>query len=337
MPLWRPAVHGLSQVGDERMSDEGDFFRSLLGMARKLRYIPDPPTLVFITCRTVQGRFLFRPGPAFNDLVLGVLGRCQRNHDLTLCAVTALSSHFHILAVVEDAQQISGFMRDVKSKVAREVNRLTGWQGPVFGRRYDMATVTEEEGAQIERLSYILANGVKENLVERVRDWPGVQSARALLDGELMTGHWFERTREYAARNRRQSIERLQFASEETVRLSPIPCWAHLPPEAYRARVAALVESIEAAAALQRSQSNQSVLGVAAILAMDPLHRPAKLAKSSAPLLHAFSKAARKAFYEAYSWFVSLFRTAAEKLKAGDRNAPFPAGSFPPGLPFVAG
>ena len=97
------------------------------------------------------------------------------------------------------------------------------------------------------------------------------------------------------------------------------------------------MESIEAAAALQRSQSNQSVLGVAAILAMDPLHRPAKLVKSPAPLLHAFSKAARKAFYEGYAWFVSAFRKAAEALKAGDLNAPFPAGSFPPALPFVAG
>ena len=91
--------------------------------------------------------------------------------------------------------------------------------------------------------------------MERVRGWPGVQSGRALLDGEPMIGHWFERAREYAARNRRQSIERLRFASEETVILSPIPCWAHLPPEVYLARVAALVESIEAAAALQRSQS----------------------------------------------------------------------------------
>ena len=306
-------------------------------MGRKLRYIPDPPTLVFITCRTVQGRFLFRPGPELNDLVLGILGRCQRNHHLTLCAVTTLSSHVHILAVVEDAQQISGFMRDVKSKLAREVNRLTGWQGHVFERRYDMAIVTEEEGAQIERLSYILANGVKENLVERVKDWPGVQSGRALLDGEPLTGHWFERTREYAARNRRHSVETPQFSSEETVVLSPIPCWAHLTPDQYRARVAALVETIEAAAALQRSQSNRSVLGVAAILAMDPQHRPAELAKSPAPLLHAFSKAARKAFYQAYSRFVAAFRAAAEKLRAGDRNAPFPAGSFPPGLPFVAG
>jgi len=306
-------------------------------MGRKLRFIPDPPTLVFITCRTVQGRFLFRPGPELNDLVLGILGRCQRNHDLTLCAVTTLSSHFHILAVAEDAQQIAGFMRDVKSKLAREVNRLTGWQGHVFERRYDMAVVTEEEAAQIERLAYILANGVKENLVERVRDWPGVQSARALLDGEPMTGHWFERTREYAARNRRQSVEPLRFDTEESVMLSPIPCWAHLSSDQYRARVAALVETIEATAALQRSHVHRSVLGVEAILKMDPQHRPAELAKSPAPLLHAFSKAARKAFYEAYSWFVAAFRVAAAMLKAGDRNAPFPAGSFPPGLPFVAG
>ncbi|MGH7488564.1 MAG: transposase, partial [bacterium] len=199
-------------------------------MSRRLRYLPAPQTLVFITCRTVQGRFLFRPGPALNDLVLGVLGRCQRNYDLTLCAVTALSSHFHLLAVVDDARQIAGFMRDVKSKLAREVNRLTGWRGHVFERRYDMAVVTEEEAAQVGRLAYILANGVKEDLVERAREWPGVQSARALLDGEVLTGHWFDRTREYAERNQGLPFERLRFAAVETVVLSPIPCWAHLSP-----------------------------------------------------------------------------------------------------------
>ena len=239
--------------------------------------------------------------------------------------------------MAENAHQISGFMRDFKSKLAREINRLTDWQGPVFARRYDMAVVTEEEGAQIERLAYILSNGVKEDLVEHVRDWPGVQSARALLDGEPLTGHWFERTREYAARNRRLPFERLRFASEETIVLSPIPCWAHLSPDRYLARVAALVKSIEEDASVRRRQSNRPVIGVEAILAKDPLHRPAQLATSPAPLLHAFSKAARRAFYEAYSWFVSLFRTAAERLKGGDRNAPFPAGSFPPGLPFVPG
>ena len=34
-------------------------------MARKQRYLPPSPspTLVFVTCRTLQGRYLFRPGP----------------------------------------------------------------------------------------------------------------------------------------------------------------------------------------------------------------------------------------------------------------------------------
>ena len=33
--------------------------------------------------------------------------------------------------------------------------------------------------------------------------------------------------------------------------------------------------------------------------------------------------------------YPAAFRTAAAKLKAGDRAAPFLIGSFPPGLPFV--
>jgi len=49
------------------------------------------------------------------------------------------------------------------------------------------------------------------------------------------------------------------------------------------------------------------------------------------------SAAARREIWTGYSWFVAAFRTAAEKLRAGDRGAPFPVGSFPPGLPFVSG
>jgi hypothetical protein len=160
--------------------------------------------------------------------------------------------------------------------------------------------------------------------VEEVREWPGVHSAAALIDGTPLEGHWFDRTR-------------LQFATEESVSLSPIPCWAHLPSEVYRERIASLVKDIETEAALVRSLNGLPVLGVESILAMDPQHRPAHLDCSPAPLVHAATKAARKAFYDAYAWFVSAFRQAAKKLRQGDRSAPFPAGSFPPALPFVSG
>lgn|GEM_PF-4728406 len=65
------------------------------------------------------------------------------------------------------------------------------------------------------------------------------------------------------------------------------------------------------------------MLGVKAILAYDPQHRPSILARSPAPRVHA-TKAARKAFYEIYTAFVATFHEASERLLHGDRNAPFP-------------
>jgi REP element-mobilizing transposase RayT len=306
-------------------------------MARKLRYVPQPRTLVSVTNRTVQGRYLLRPGPTFNDLFLGILGRTQGRHEMAIAAVSVLSNHMHLLLIVDDAQEVAGFMRDLQSKLAREVNRLTGWRGPVFERRYEMTVVTDEEPAQVERLKYVLANGVKENLVERVNQWPGVHSAEALVRGVPLEGHWFDRTREYAARNQGEEFSRETFAFAESVTFSPIPCWAHLPAARYRERIKTLVGEVEAEATRDRRRSGAQVLGVQAILAQDPQTRPASVARSPAPLVHAATKAARKVFYEIYAEFVSAFRIAAEALRRGRRDAPFPIGSFPPALPFVAG
>ena len=308
-----------------------------MGMARKLRFVPHTRTLISVTCRAVQGRFLFRPGPALNDLVAGVLGRAQHRYETMISAVFVMSTHVHLLLVVDDAQEPAAFMRYFKSKLAREVNRLTGWRGPVFDRRYEMIVVTDEDAAQIERLRYILGQAVQANLVERVCQWPGVHSAGALIDGAPLTGHWFDRTQEFFARMRREDVGRMKYAAVETVTFSPIPCWAHLSPELYRARIASLVEAIETDAARERERTGAVVVGVKAILSRDPLYRPSSLARSPAPRVHAATRAARKAFYEIYTAFVSTFREASERLRRGDRNAPFPTGSFPPALPFVAG
>ena len=113
------------------------------------------------------------------------------------------------------------------------------------------------------------------------------------------------------------------------------PSWAHLSPEAYRERVAALVEEIEREAAAALARSGRQPLGVAGILRQNPQTRPNWTKKSPAPAFHAATKAVRKSLWEMYAAFVGAFREAAEKWRAGDRTAKFPVGSFPPGLPFV--
>lgn len=110
----------------------------------------------------------------------------------------------------------------------------------------------------------------------------------------------------------------------------PYPVGLTWHPKIYRARIAKMVESLEAEAARNRERTGASVVGVKAILACDPLHRPSYLARSPASRVHAATKAARKAFHEIYAAFVGAFREASERLRRGDRNASFPTGSFPP-------
>lgn len=304
-------------------------------MGRRIRCVPGAGTLVAVTCRAMQGRFLFRPSAELNDLVLGVLGRAQRLHAVVVCGVTVLSNHLHLLVIVDDAKQLADFMEYLCSNLAREINRLTGWNGPVFQGRYSMIVVTEEEEAQVERFQYLLAQGCKENLVARLRDWPGVHCIGALVDGIGLAGHWIDRTREYSARRRGRAVTGQPFATEETLTLAPLPCWRHMTPEAYRDRVAELVEAIERDAAIERKRAGVHPLGRSAILMQHPHYRPTAVARSPAPLVHAASQAARRAFRESYGAFVDAFRYAAETLRRGDQSACFPPGSFPPGLPFV--
>jgi REP element-mobilizing transposase RayT len=305
-------------------------------MGRKLRWSPEGGALFEITDRTIHGRPLFRPSRELNEIALGVLGRAQRRYKVSLCSFVLLSGHYHMLVRVKDVRQLGKFMQYFNGNFAREVARLTGWKDRIFSRRYQAIQVSDEEAAQVERLRYHLAHGVKEDLVERVDQWPGVHCARALIEGEPLKGVWFDRTKEYAARQRGETFGKYEYATEETVVFDPLPCWSHLPAEEQRRRVAALVQEIEEEARIRREEAGIKPLGVAAILAQDPTHRPRKLKKSPAPFVHAATKAVRLALWEAYATFVAAYRDAAEKLRTGGPDPPqFPAGCFPPALPFV--
>ncbi len=303
---------------------------------RKLRFVPET-TMVEVTDRTIHGRFLLLPTPLLKKIVLGALGRAQRLHGVRIFGFACLTNHLHLLLEVDDAQTLSLFMGCFLSKLAREVGRLYGWKETVFPHRYHAIPVTGEEPAQIERLKYLLSNGVKEDLVERVADWPGAHCVTSLLTGEPLEGIWHERDQETRARNRGQEISPGQFEIPETVTFDPLPCWQHLSPEEQRQRVTRLVEEVEAEAAAERKRTGKPVLGVEAILAQDPYDHPERPKKEPAPFVHAATKAARLAFREAYALFVAAYREAAEKLRKGDRGAVFPIGSFPPALPFVGG
>src|SRR5688500_18969567 len=107
-------------------------------MGRGLRFVPEGGALVEVTVRTSQSRLLLRPGPAVNEIILGVLGRAQRLYPVRCCSVVFMSNHWHALLEVGDALQLARFMQHVDGNLSSEIGRkeVHDWPNTMWSRRY---------------------------------------------------------------------------------------------------------------------------------------------------------------------------------------------------------
>lgn len=307
-------------------------------MGRVPRYIPPGGALVEVTYRTFQGRFLLRPSSALNDIVLGVLARAlSRYPKVGLVGIVVLSNHLHLLLSVESQADLSKVMAVFGNKSAREINKLYGRSGSIWGHRYRSICVTRETSAQIARLDYLLSQAVKEGLVAKVEEWPGIHFGKTLLQGRsLLAGKWIDRTKKCRKEARGKPVDPKEYTTTLTAELVQLPCWAHLRWDEYLKRIRERVETIEAEAALDRESRGVEILGVEAVCQREPEAQPRQeTERTPAPRVHAASKKERAEWKEAFSIFLEAYRAASELLRGGDRSAMFPEGCFPPGLPFV--
>lgn len=282
---------------------------------------------------------MLQPSREFNQIARGILARAARRYAVKVMAAVYLSNHYHLLLWAQDAEQLSRFMHYHNGNLAREAGRLHGWDDKFWSGRYKAIWISGEEEAQVARLKYLLSHGAKEGLVARPQDWPGVHSVEALLTGEPLEGRWINRTRQSAARRRRKPTQSSTYTVPESLHLTKLPCWAHLSDRAYRHRIAALLAAIDQEATAMRRRKNIRLPNRRAcrrkILRQHPHTVPERLEKRPLPLVHAFRRAVRDAFRQAYGGFVTAYRRAAERLRAGEWGVEFPVGCFPPRRPFV--
>ena len=313
-------------------------------MSRGLRWIlPGEP--VEITTRTMESRMMLPMTPQFRRQAVGTIARAAEKYKVRVHAVVMLNTHYHAIVTPEDGKQLADFMCFVNGNLGRQALRYHGRSGKVWGDRYHAVLISPEPAAQQERLRYLLAHGVKEDLVERVGDWPGLHCAQALRDGKPLQGVWIDREGLTRARRKQKKlkekgerpepIDPKDFETEYELELEPLPCWKDLPPTAWRQKVREMIVEIENGAEARRAAEGKPVLGALTVLKQDPDTRPEKPKRSPKPLVHAASKAARKAYRTAYDAFVKVFRAASDALRGGDWLAEFPRWSFPPALAFA--
>ncbi|MFQ5520845.1 MAG: transposase, partial [Candidatus Methylomirabilia bacterium] len=274
-------------------------------MGRRIRFIPEGGSLVEVTCRTIHGRYLMRPSAECRDLILGILARAKNRYQPRLHAFAFLSNHYHLLLWVRDARQLARFMQYLNSNIAREIGRLVSWRDSFWSRRYQAILVSSEEAAQIGRLRYILAQASKEGLVASPLDWPGAHCAKSLLEDDSFGGYWFDRTREFAARQRGVPFGRYDFATLQSACLDPLPCWHGVSPQRRKQYIRELLDGIE-----QDCGHDRQIRGALEADQIDPHQKPRRFKPSPAPFAHCASKRVRRELWQGYAWFLAAFRNA---------------------------
>jgi hypothetical protein len=135
------------------------------------------------------------------------------------------------------------------------------------------------------------------------------------------------RTKEWAARRRREEYGTHDYATRYEVKLSPLPAFRDLSPEAYREKVTELVREIEEEG--ERARQGRPVAGVAKILSQDPFKPPSRTTKKSPRRrFHVKGKKAQADLWAELTAFLARYREASEALRSGDLEA---ASRFPPG------
>ncbi len=157
-----------------------------------------------------------------------------------------------------------------------------------------------------------------------------------LVHGEPLEGYWFNRSKEWAAQNRRQDYGAYDFATQYQVHFAQLPAFRDLTPEEYQDRVAELILEIEEDG--ERKRCGDSVAGVEKILSQNPFEPPTRKTKRSPrPLFHVASREAREDLRNGFAEFLAQYRVASEAWLGGNLKAAgwFPEGCFPPAPPFI--
>ncbi len=291
--------------------------------------------------------FLLRPDleGTLRAIIVGVLANARdRFPSIANFATSQMSNHLHDLlaAMRGDPRVLADYIAYTKREIALRWRREVGWSGSVFEGYRCSALVTVE--AQLSAFRYVLSQGVKENLVDDPREWPGFHCAESLMTGEPMKGYWLNGTdfgkaihAEKVKKNPRK-IRREDYLEPRTFTFNRLPALEDLSDADYRAHVRDLVHEIVLEGRRQRAEKRP--LGPAAICAQSPLSsRPV-------PTQPWFEKRRRlivwdnprapevKAYLERYWQHQTRFRGASKTWRTADNLAAgeFPEWSFIPGL-----
>ncbi len=257
---------------------------------------------------------MLRPDDETNNAFTYCLLEAAQRSEIDLLLPCAMSNHYHVV-IYDRLGRYPEFVEHFHKMFARSQNALRGrWENFWSSEQVCVVRLVGREDV-INKLVYTATNPVKDHLVERAHQWPGVNGLPALLAGRPLRAtrpwHFF----------------RPNGPMPETVEMQ-LKLPAELGPEAdVITELRDRVRAVEAACAAERQRTGRRVYGSRAVRAQSWRSYPAshEPRRTLRPQVAARSKWARIEALLRNRAFVAAYRCAREAWQAGV------AAMFPPG------
>jgi putative transposase len=271
-----------------------------------------------ITRRCTQRQFLLRPDPETNNAFIYCLAVAAQQHGIDVLFTVAMSNHHHT-GIYDAAGNYPAFLEHFHKLLAKCQNARRGRRENFWSSEQTSVVLLADERDFLARLTYAVCNPVKDHLVARAEEWPGVVSLPSALRGGVLT----------ARRPRHFFREDGDMPERVTLTFQQPHFLKHLTAHEYAELVTENVKRAEDAAGQERRRTGRRVAGRAAILRQDWRDCPRTAADEKAdPVTGGGSQWGRMEALLRNRAFRDAYIAAREALKSGVRDAVFPAGTY---------
>lgn len=275
-----------------------------------------PGQFYFVTRRCLERRYFMRPDAATDNAFVYCLALAAQRTHVDVILPYAASNHYHAVVYDRDGR-IPEFLEHFHKLFARSQNALRGRWESFWSNVPPCVVLLAERADVIAKLVYTASNPVKDRLVERAHQWPGVNGYRNLLSGRPLRA------------TRPRHFFRSHGALPGSVTL-PVRIPSELGSTA--AIVAALregVEVIERDVAAARHETGARVLGRRGVLAQHWNDSPTSIEprRNLRPRFAAADPTIRVALLTSYRAFLDAYHYARTRWLAG-KPTTFPPGTY---------
>jgi hypothetical protein len=300
----------------------------------------------------------FPPKRIIHAILRSAMARAQRDEKVDIVAYLWMGNHLHVLFVSKDRMQATRFYGEIKKKITESMKALLGLhQLNLWDADTSLVAVLDAQVA-ITRIAYFFCNPAKADLVDSIREYPGLSSWEAFnqnLSGPVNAKHtirapWIRlpTIETLASKNlsdRQDSFitQKLLAAAKKTHEIVAQPnLWLKCfgitePADVARANKAILrrVELGEEQARALRESEGKSVIGAEKLTQVcimaphipkrDPNERRIYFVTSSPTLAFQFK--------EQFRIFCDKCREVYQKLRRGEYKVEWPPGAIPAAAP----